>query len=243
MKQKLITISIILVLIIITGFEILGLVATNKLADDYKREAITKGEQLTQLKRQHRIDQTAYQLNIKKAQDTQEAQKKERETDIIFGYIIGYLSGINDKKTLNDPELPEFAMLTVLYSQEFGFSPFEALNICQVENQFDLHTPGKAGEQGPAQLMKNTWNEYYSRLGYQAADFYNWKCNYRAVLFFYSDLKKQYNGDIASAIRFYNGGQSWKNNIKTQRYLNRFMIANLGISLLRNRGGIYEISK
>jgi soluble lytic murein transglycosylase-like protein len=165
-------------------------------------------------------------------------QKKENEDSkdlnaalMIQGYMTGYLNS-KDPESLTE-EIPELALLTVEYAREFKINPYEAMFICQIENGFNLYRVGTSGEQGPAQLMESTWELYAKKFGYQSADFYDWKCNYRVAIAFYADLKKQSGGDIQTAIGFYNGGVNWRNKESTQRHIKRYMTASRGGLLIR----------
>lgn len=233
MKQKLISISIFILISIITGFEIYGLITTNKLAAGLKQESNAKSKQLAQLKRQRTTKQAAHQENIKKA------QQQARKMDIIYGYIIGYLTTQNPKLLAKQAsELPEFAALTVQYSDDAKVNCYYVLTTCQIENGFNLHRPGKHGEQGPAQLMAGTWQLYYKRFGYNPADYYDWRCNYRVAVAHLAELLRQNNGDIAAAIGQYNGGGRWANIASSRYHVKKFKIASRGINRLRVRRGI-----
>ena len=237
LKQRLITISIILVILIITGFEIFGLVTTNKLADDLKKESTAKDKQLAQLQHQCTADQAAYKSNINQAvQAARQAQEQIRETDIIYGYIIGYLTTQYPKLITDQAaELPEFAALTVQYADEMKVSPYDCLAICQIENGFDLHKPGTHHEQGPVQVMIGRWNDYYKRFGYKQDDFYKWQANYRVGIAHFAELLKQHNGDITGAIGEYNGGYKWTDIASSRYHVRKFIIANRGILRLKSR--------
>jgi hypothetical protein len=177
---------------------------------------------------------TALSNKIREMEQELKNKSADHDMAVIFGYSMGYIKSNNPQGRTD--ELPEFAKLTVQYADEFKVDRFEIMYICQIENGFDLYRVGTSGEQGPAQLMKSTWELYYKQLGYTMADFNDWRCNYRAAVAFYADLKKQTGGDIQSAIGYYNGGGRWREKKSTQRHLTRYMSASRGGKLLR--GGI-----
>ncbi len=224
-KGAFITIMIILVII---GFEIAGLINIHRTTANCRQENIELDKQITQLKQQRANDKDTYQTEI------QRALKMSQETDIIFGYVTGYLAATN-RKLITD-ELPEFAELTVKYAKEAGVSPFDCLTICQIENGYDLYKPGKAGEQGPAQLMAATWKVYYKGFGYKPDDFYKWQANYRVAIAHFAELMRQNNYDVAAAIGEYNGGKRWARIASSRSHVGKFEVANRGILHLRKRG-------
>lgn len=169
-------------------------------------------------------------LQMEEAYITQKNIEKEDalKTKIIYGYVIGYLSSTN-RQFLTE-ELTDFVILTVKYAREFNINPYQCLSICQIENGFDLHKVGSHGEQGPAQLMPDTWRIYYKIFGYRLKDFYNWKCNYRVAMAHFAELLRQNNDDVAEAIGEYNGGGQWADIESSRNYVKRFKFANRGIS-------------
>jgi soluble lytic murein transglycosylase-like protein len=152
------------------------------------------------------------------------------KADSIYDYVIGYLSNTNPQLITN--EIPSFAQLTIQYAREFKINPYQCVSICQIENGFDLHKVGSCGEQGPAQLMPDTWKLYYKRFGYRMEDFYKWKCNYRVAMAHFAELLRQ-NNNIMKAIGEYNGGGQWANIESSRNYVQRFKLANRGISQLK----------
>lgn len=164
------------------------------------------------------------------------AEKNNQKTDAIkaeaiYGYVAGYLNSTNP--SLMTQEIPDFVYLTVEYAREFKINPYQCLTICQIEDGFDLHKVGSHGEQGPAQLMPDTWKIYYKSLGYRPSDFYKWQCNYRVAMAHFSELLKQNHDHVEMAIGEYNGGGGWSNIESSRIYVQRFKLANRGISKLR----------
>ncbi len=150
--------------------------------------------------------------------------------DAIYGYVVGYLNSTNQK--LITGEMNDFAYLTVEYAREFKINPYDCLTICQIENGFNLHKVGSRGEQGPAQLMRNTWNIYYRRFGFHPDDFYQWRCNYRVAMAHFAELLRQNRHNVGMAIGEYNGGGAWAGIASSRRYVQRFQVAHKGISKL-----------
>jgi soluble lytic murein transglycosylase-like protein len=155
----------------------------------------------------------------------------EQDTTMICGFATGFMMADNLKADIS--EIPEFSRLTVEYSNEFGLNCYEVMTICEIESRFIVNSVGGCGEQGPAQLMEDTWNDYYQRFGYKPVDFYNWKCNYRVAVAFYADVLKMYKGDTESAIGYYNGGGRWREKKSTQRHIKKYLMASRGGSLRR----------
>jgi soluble lytic murein transglycosylase-like protein len=215
------------VLIVFTAFSFLGLLFLCEISSKTKQEWISTSKEVSRLRNQLAEEQKAAEIEIQKAKDDSTV------SSVIFGYIIGYLSA-TDRKLITD-ELPEFAVLTVQYANEFGVNPYDCLTFCQVENGFDLHTPGTSGEQGPGQVMKSTWDLYAKKFGYTPEDFYKWPCNYRVAICHYSALLIQHSGDVAGAIGEYNGGPKWANKKQSQYHVKKFELASRGISKLRDR--------
>jgi soluble lytic murein transglycosylase-like protein len=173
--------------------------------------------------------------NVLKEEDAYVEQKEIEKVDLlkaesIYDYVIGYLSSTNPQLITN--EIPSFAQLTMQYAREFKINPYQCMSICQIENGFDLHKVGSRGEQGPAQLMPDTWKLYYKQFGYRIEDFYKWKCNYRVAMAHFAELLRQ-NNNVAAAIGEYNGGGQWANIESSRNYVQRFKLANRGISRLK----------
>lgn len=157
-------------------------------------------------------------------------QENSVKAETLYGYVIGYLNTANQKKITK--EIPDFVNLTVQYAREFKISPYQCLTICQIETGFDLHKSGSHGEQGPAQLMPGTWKIYYKHFGYKLEDFYKWKYNYRVAMAHFAELLKQNHNNVALAIGEYNGGGKWANIKSSRNYVQRYKLANRGISKL-----------
>jgi hypothetical protein len=96
-----------------------------------------------------------------------------------------------------------------------------------------LHKVGSHGEQGPAQLMADTWKLYYKQFEYHLEYFSKWKCNYKVAMAHFAELLKQNKNDVATSIGEYNGGGQWANIESFRNYVQRFKLANRGISKLR----------
>ncbi len=155
------------------------------------------------------------------------------KAEAIYGYVIGYLNSTN--QGLITKEMQDFAYLTVEYAREFKINPYYCLTICQIENGFDLHKVGSHGEQGPAQLMPSTWNIYYKGFGYHVDDLYKWQCNYRVAMAHFAELLRQNRYNVSMAIGEYNGGGRWAGIKSSRNYVQRFKLANRGISKLPER--------
>ncbi len=215
------------IILAITGFELVGLTFLHQTTKNYRQEIAKMDNRIAWLKQQKKIECNSYQMKIQKVRE------QVQENAVIYGYITGYLA-VNNPKLITD-ELSEFTALTVNYAQEAGVSPYDCLTICQIENGFDLHKEGKAGEQGPAQLMAITWSDYYKEFGYKPEDFYKWQCNYRVAIAHFAELLKRNNNDIKMAIGEYNGGGRWSLIASSRNHVRKFMIASRGVSELRKQ--------
>jgi soluble lytic murein transglycosylase-like protein len=153
------------------------------------------------------------------------------KAEVFYDYVIGYLSNTNPQLITKDTL--DFARLTIQYAREFKISPYQCLSICQIENGFDLHKVGSRGEEGPAQLMPDTWKLYYKQFGYRLGDFYKWQCNYHVAMAHFAELLRQ-NNNVAEAIGEYNGGGQWTKIESSRNYVQRFKLANRGISRLQD---------
>lgn len=216
-----------LIILAITGFEFVGLAILHRTTKNFRQEIAELDHRMALLKQQKKIDCNSYQMKIQKLRE------QVQENAVIYGYITGYLA-VTHPKLITD-ELSEFAALTITYAKEAGVSPYDCLTICQIENGFDLHKVGKAGEEGPAQLMAATWGDYYKEFGYKPEDFYKWQCNYRVAIAYFAKLLKRNNNDIKTAIGQYNGGSKWELIASSRNHVRKFMIASRGLSELRKQ--------
>jgi soluble lytic murein transglycosylase-like protein len=166
---------------------------------------------------------------ISRLKSEKQALQFKQDMVMICGFATGFL--LADDVKADTSEIPEFSRLTVKYANEFNLNCYEVMTICEIESRFIVNSVGGCGEQGPAQLMQDTWNDYYRRFGYKPVDFYNWKCNYRVAVAFYADVLKMYKGDTISAIGFYNGGGRWREKQSTQRHIKKYLTASRGGNL------------
>jgi hypothetical protein len=223
-KKILILIIPIVVIIAVIVISFLGYMSAKKYGEQLYDKNIALNKQIDNLEMEIadlKIKQKIERDNYEK--EKEELKKEVNETNIIWGYVVGYLTNTN--RSLITKELPKFAALTVQYAKELKVNPYDLLTICQIENGFDLHEPGDAGEQGPAQLMKRTWNGYYQKYGYQSADFYKWECNYRVASRHYSELLKHHKGNIKQAIYEYNGGSKGYLKKQCKIHFQKFQLA------------------
>ncbi len=219
------------IILAITGFEFVGLAILHRTTKNFRQEIVQLDNRIALLKQQKKIDCHSYQIKIQKLRE------QVQENAVIYGYITGYLAVTNPK--LITDEISEFAALTINYAKEAGVSPYDCLTICQIENGFDLHKEGKAGEQGPAQLMDTTWGDYYKEFGYKPEDFYKWQCNYRVAIAYFAELLKRNNNEIKTAIGEYNGGGKWALSSSSRTHVRKFVIASRGVLELRKQKRSY----
>jgi len=220
----------IMIILTITTMNIYRLISTKKLAINYRQENAKLDKRIIQLKQQAANDKVTHEAEI------QEALKQSQEADVIFGYIVGYLTAHNATRLITS-DLTEFTSVMARYAHESMVKSYDIMTICQIESSFCLNPPtGPAGEEGPMQVTPEVWKLYYHRFGYKMSDFKKWQCNSRVGVCFYADLLKQNGGDAEIAIGYYNGGGNWRHKIQTKRHLQKFMIASRGISRLKGRG-------
>jgi soluble lytic murein transglycosylase-like protein len=232
-NKKFLIVIIFIVVIVVAAIVVnfLGYLSAKKYGEQLYAKNIRLNKQIDSLEMQIadlKIQQKIQQENFEK--EKEELKKEVDEVNIIWGYAVGYLSNTNRK--LITKELPKFADLTVQYAKEFNVNVYDLLTICQIENGFDLHTPGKAGEQGPAQLMKGTWNYYSKKFSYKETDFYKWECNYRVAICHYSKLLKHHKGNVKQSIYEYNGGPKGYLKKQCKVHFQKFQLANQKIAKL-----------
>ncbi len=101
------------------------------------------------------------------------------------------------------------------------------LALIDVESEFIHERTSRAGAYGLCQIMKRTEkiinNDYKGWFDGYYLDRKNPYDNVTLSIVYLYDLLVRHDGDVESAIRFYNGGTKWKNNRRTKYYYNKII--------------------
>lgn len=171
------------------------------------------------------------ELERQKNQEIHEIWQCLSQTDNIKD-IFDYIQDRNPKLTVR--EMADYVSYVFQLSDDYQNSkypvtPWEILEISDIESKFELNAVGDCRERGPMQLLPKTWNDFYQKFGFRPTDFENWYCNMAVATYLYSQLKTMYHGDKIKAIGFYNGGHRWQQKAATWNHIRKYQRASRGI--------------
>lgn len=118
----------------------------------------------------------------------------------------------------------EFRELVTEAAHEFALPPRLLAAQVNVENaEWDPYAIGAAGEIGLLQILPETQQEVVDLGLVEMCDLTDPRCNLRTGAAYLSLQVARYNGDWASALRYYNGGPDWPEKPVTQEYADRVL--------------------
>lgn len=135
------------------------------------------------------------------------------------------LAGMDDAASLTAPALfnhirfgSYFSDLVFPLGQEYGFHPLFVWSVMRQESFFEPFAVSPAGASGLMQIMPATGADVANRMGwpenYSDIDLMRPLVSLNMGLFYLSDLRDAFNGDLLAALAAYNGGpgnaSAWK---------------------------------
>jgi hypothetical protein len=202
---------LILIIIVLSLITYCNIAINNQIIEESKKELTRKNQRIAEL----------------------EQVKYDQAPDNIFNYILA------QNPDMSTRELADFVSYTYQLAEEFELDPYKMLAACEIENSFKLNRPGGLGEQGPLQLMPDTWDKLYKRFGFGESDFTNWYCNYKVSAYHLKGLLVANNGDWNKAIGQFNGGGRWQKKQQSLFHVKKFQMASRGT--LRYRKQVEKI--